>query len=365
MDKEKRILEYIRMNPFISQQELANKIGISRSAVAGYIANLMKRGEIVGRAYVLRESSLITCIGGANLDRKARSKQKVVFHSSNPVTMTESCGGVARNVAENLGRLRCNVSLISCVGDDKEGHWVLQETKKHGVDVSQVWTFPSERTGTYTALLDLDGEMVISLADMEIYEQITPERLQDKWSYIATSQAVFLDTNIPEESIHYLVEHCRESEIPLYVDPVSSAKACKLPENLMGVEAILPNLEEAQWLAQMEVRELKDCRELCKRIRDRGVKNIVITLGEKGVFYASENEMGHLPPLKKMEVVDVTGSGDAFAAGFIYGMTNDEGIERACQLGLAAAALTLQTEKSVSPLLQPDRIYAMLEEESR
>ncbi len=71
MDKEQQILQHIRLNPFITQQELAGKIGISRSAVAGYIAALTKRGEIKGRAYILREDALVTCIGGANLDRKA------------------------------------------------------------------------------------------------------------------------------------------------------------------------------------------------------------------------------------------------------------------------------------------------------
>ncbi|MCK9906799.1 PfkB family carbohydrate kinase, partial [Frankia sp. Cpl3] len=98
---------------------MASKVGISRSAVAGYIASLTRRGEIKGRAYILRQEALLTCIGGANLDRKARSKEKVRLHSSNPVSISESCGGVARNVAENLGRLGCNTSLITCVGEDK------------------------------------------------------------------------------------------------------------------------------------------------------------------------------------------------------------------------------------------------------
>lgn len=195
VDKEKQILHHIRRNPFITQQELADKMGISRSAVAGYIAQLTRRGEIKGRAYVLCDEGLIACIGGANLDRKARGKQQVRLHSSNPVTIMESCGGVARNIAENLGRLGCNSSLITCIGEDKEGEWIVQETKKHGVDISQVWRLPTKRTGTYTALLDIDGEMVVSLANMDIYDSLTPEMFAEKWSHIAAADAVFLDTN--------------------------------------------------------------------------------------------------------------------------------------------------------------------------
>ena len=209
MSKEHQILHHIRINPFISQQELSNKVGLSRSAVANYIATLTKRGEIKGRAYILQEESSIVCIGGANTDRKARSNQKVHLYSSNPVETTEVCGGVARNFAENLSRLGYNTSLMTSVGDDKEGNWILRETKSQGVDVSQVWVLQTERTGTYTTLLDVNGEMIVSMADMNIYEKITISMIEEKWSYIVASQAVFLDTNISKDCISYLIKRCR------------------------------------------------------------------------------------------------------------------------------------------------------------
>ncbi|NGQ97431.1 winged helix-turn-helix transcriptional regulator [Brevibacillus sp. SYP-B805] len=361
--KEEQILHYIRLNPFISQQELAEKVGISRSAVAGYIASLTKRGIIKGRAYVLSEEALIVCIGGANLDRKAHSKGKVRLHSSNPVTVTEACGGVARNVAENLGRLGCHVSLITCIGDDSEGRWVLKETQASGVDVSRSLMLPAERTGTYTALLGTDGEMVISLANMDIYDRFVPEMLAERWSFIAGAKAVFLDTNLPPASLSYVIERCRDEGIPLYIDPVSSAKAAKLPERLEGVRALLPNREEAEILARMKIKTLEDCRTACERIRARGAQSVVVTLGARGVCYAAEDGWEHLPPLP-VEVVDVTGAGDSFAAGFLYGVMQGEPIPLACRLGLAAASLTLASEHSVSPRMQAERLYEQIKERS-
>lgn len=362
MEKEQQILHYIRQNPFITQQELADRMGISRSAVAGYIASLTKRGEIKGRAYILRDEGLITCMGGANLDRKARSLRQVRLHSSNPAAISESCGGVARNVAENLSRLGCCTSLISCVGDDREGDWVLQETRKYGVDVSQVWTFPAQRTGSYTALLDHNGEMVVAMANMEIYDQLHPDMIEEKWSHIAASQAVFLDTNLPADCLDYIIKRCRDERLPLYVDPVSSAKAEKLPDRLDGVEVILPNLEEAEWLSGRAIESISDCEDACRLIMERGVKHVVVTLGAEGVLCASEAGTEHLPPIRT-EIVEVTGAGDSFAAGFLYGMVNGESIHQSCRLGLAAAALALQTEQSVSPLLSPDHLYAMAKEQ--
>ncbi|MFJ5621653.1 carbohydrate kinase [Peribacillus loiseleuriae] len=361
MDKEKQILEYIKMNPFISQQELSNKVGLSRPAVANYIANLTKRGEIKGRGYIVREESSIVCIGGANIDRKARSNQEVRLYSSNPVKITEVCGGVARNFAGNLSRLGCITTLMTCVGDDKEGNWILNETKSQGVDVSQVWMLPTERTGTFTTLLDLNGESIVSMADMNIYERITTAMFEEKWSYIVSAQAVFLDTNIPKECLDYLINRCRDENIPMYIDPVSTAKARKLPLRLDGVELMLPNREEAAILADIKIDSIKDCQLACEKISQRGVQKVIITLGDQGVYYFSPEESGHLPAFTT-DVVDVTGAGEAFASCAIYGILNEESLFSACQLGLAGAALTLQTEESISSFLKPEKIHEIVKD---
>ncbi|MFC9600979.1 carbohydrate kinase [Peribacillus butanolivorans] len=359
MDKEKQILDYIKINPFISQQELASKVGLSRPAVANYIANLTKRGEIKGRAYILREESSILCIGGANTDRKARSNQEVRLYSSNPVKITEACGGIARNFAENLSRLGCSTTLMACVGDDKEGNWILNETKRQGVDVSQVWVLPTERTGTFTTLLDINGESIVSMADMNIYEKITTSMFEEKWSYIISSQAVFLDTNIPKECLSYLINRCRDENIPMYIDPVSTAKARKLPFRLDGVELLMPNREEAEILAEIKIESIKDCQLACEKIRQRGVQKVIITLGDQGVYYFSTEESGHLPPFKT-DVVDVTGASEAFSSCAIYGILNEESLFSACKLGLAGAALTIQTEESISSFLKPEKIHEIV-----
>lgn len=363
MSKEKEILQLIKLNPFITQQELSQQVGLSRPAVANYIASLTRQGEIKGRAYVLREESSITCIGGANVDRKAQSTHKVRLYSSNPVSFTESCGGVARNIAENIRRLGLHCVLLTAVGEDKEGDWLLQDARSKNIDVSQVWRLAAERTGTYTALIDVSGEMIVSMADMDIYDKITPALIEERWSYIASSQAVFLDTNLPQESIKYILQRCGEQGIPVYIDPVSSTKAEKLPANLESVELILPNQEEAELLATMKIKSIEDCHAACLRIQARGVTNVIITLGEQGAYYASPDASGHLLPFPT-DVKDVTGAGDAFASTVIFALAKGEDLPVACQLGLAAAALTVQTEESVSSQLQPEKIYAMLKERS-
>lgn len=127
------------------------------------------------------------------------------------------------------------------------------------------------------------------------------------------------------------------------------------------MEAILPNREEAELLAGMTIGSLAECEEACRKIRERGVKHVVVTMGDEGVYYQSEEAAEHLPPYPT-EVVDVTGAGDAFASGLLYGVVNGEPFAKACRLGLAASALTLQTEQSVSPLLKPDQLEQAVEQ---
>lgn len=354
MDREQQILALIRQNPFISQIEIASVIGISRSAVAGYIAALTKKGTIRGRAYVTSDEQTIMCIGGANLDSKAVSKQAIRLASSNPVTVTESCGGVARNIADTLAGLSCRTALLTVVGDDKAGQWVLEETRKRGVDVSQSIVLQGENTGTYTALLEASGEMFLAFANMEIYDKCTPQLLMDKWSHIAASQLVIADTNLPADTLQELIKRCKEDGITLFIDPVSS-EAKKLPQELHGVTAIFPNLEEARLLAGSSVDNDPDYDKLARAIQVRGVKHVFITLGSAGVMYVGEEGEKLFPPIPT-NVVEVTGAGDALVAGIAYGVTHQHTYMDACSFGLAAAHITLQTDQSVASELTEERL---------
>ena len=104
-DKEAAIVKLLRENPFLTQQEMADQLNMSRPALANFISGLMKRGIITGRAYILSEDNEVVCIGGANVDRKFYMKDAAQLGTSNPAAMSVVIGGVARNIADNLGRL--------------------------------------------------------------------------------------------------------------------------------------------------------------------------------------------------------------------------------------------------------------------
>ena len=103
--REREILEIIKNKPTIEQSELAGILGITRSSVAVHIANLQKKGYLLGRGYIVNQGDYIVGIGAANVDVHGRSKKAINLHDSNPGHMNTSAGGVTRNVSENFARL--------------------------------------------------------------------------------------------------------------------------------------------------------------------------------------------------------------------------------------------------------------------
>ncbi|EZH64553.1 sugar kinase [Bacillaceae bacterium JMAK1] len=351
-NKERMVIESIRRNPYISQNELAKELRLSRSAVAGYISTLMKKGVIVGRAYVLPEEGSITCIGGANVDRKASLKNNFQKNTSNPVTTTQALGGVARNIAESLGRLSVPVSLLTVVGDDQEGTWLLDKTTPY-VDTSHVLRLPGKNTGSYTAVLDDSGDMIVAFADMDICEDVKVNWIRDKWNVIRTSKHVLLDTNFSTEVIEEVIRSCKEDQVALCIAPVSAPKIKQLPDNLNGVKYFVCNYGEAVELAGHE----GDCYEqLANGILNKGVENIVITDGKNGIFYKQKHGATNHLKTVEVHVTDATGAGDAFVAGLLYALNEDEALEEACKVGMNCSSLTLSTYETVSSELNVTNI---------
>ena len=111
--RERQILQLIESNPLISQQEIAEKMGITRSSVAVHISNLTKKGCIAGKGYVLRTGSYAVVVGGVNVDICGRSFAPLVEADSNPGVVSSSLGGVGRNIAHNMSLMGLDVRLLT------------------------------------------------------------------------------------------------------------------------------------------------------------------------------------------------------------------------------------------------------------
>lgn len=359
LSKKEQLYALIRANPFIAQQEIAAELKLSRSAVAGYIASLVRERRLLGRAYVLPDDRPIVCVGAANLDRKLRALGPLAMGTSNPASAIESFGGVARNIAENLARLGAAVSLITAVGNDTAGRALLAHAQETGIDTRGALRLDDAGSGTYTAVLDAGGQMAVALADMALYDRITPAFLALRQQQRATASLIVADLNLPHDAIETLQQDAARDGVDLVIVAVSEPKMSRLPASLAGVRLLILNEGELAARLKRALHGDADLTAACAELQAQGARDVVVTLGARGVLFTTADGVDHLaaPPA---EVVDVTGAGDAFAAAVCLSLQDGASdLALACRRGLQLAKLTIGCRETVCPQLTHETFGAL------
>src|SRR6478735_8036277 len=245
-EREREIVALLRRDPLIGSAAIADALGTTRAAVNVHLSNLGKKGVILGRGYVLSEEPAVVVIGGANMDVKARSARTAVPATSNPGTGSMAAGGVGRNIAENLARLGTRTHLVAAIGSDGLGDQVLAATSGAGVHVEHVRR-SARATGTYTAVLDADGELVVAVADMAATDELAPEQVDAARDLFATASLVVLDGNLATRTLALALDLAASAGTRVVLEPVSVPKAAALA-HLVAADrplfALTPNRDE-------------------------------------------------------------------------------------------------------------------------
>lgn len=308
------------------------------------------------------------CIGGMTMDRTLQLLEPGVTGTSNPVVSRRTRGGVARNVAENLARLSIDCQLVSIVGDDEAGRHILRETGRHGVDTGLVQKSLSEATGSCTRVMEPDGALFASFADMAICKLMDRSFIQSRWLQISGATLIFADTNLPAETLSYLITGCREHELTLVLDAVSMSKAKRLPLNLHGVDMLFCNSDEARSMLGDDIAgdaapgegisedtTIDELESMAQALCQRGARSAVVTGGGAGICFASDRDSVALPASPAV-LTDVSGAGDALVAGTLYGRMMGYDSLTSLRIGLNAAAMTIASEDSTAPGLSVEAV---------
>ncbi|WP_313872801.1 carbohydrate kinase family protein [Rugamonas sp. DEMB1] len=322
--------------------------------MAGHIASLIRERRLLGRAYVLPDKRPVMCLGAANLDRKLRTLAPLRMGTSNPASAEEVFGGVARNIAENLARLGIPAALLTALGDDAAGRALQEHAERAGIDTRGSLKLLDAATGTYTAVLDDHGEMTLALADMALYDRITPEFLAGRLPQRSAAALTVADLNLPLASVAVLLADALREAVPLIIVAVSQPKMARLPADLRGLRLLILNRGELETRVGRALPGEAEVAAACAEVRAQGAQDVVVTCGGAGVFHTKGAALVWLAA-HQVEVVDVTGAGDAFAAAVCWSLyQGSEDLTLACRRGLKVAAMTLESPDTVSPMLAAD-----------
>lgn len=300
----------------------------------------------------------VTVFGGAHLDRRGRISGETVSGASNPGGWFEEAGGGGFNAARNLSHLGLAVTMVSPRGGDAAGETVAAAAEAAGV-IDCPFTFLDRATPSYTAILEGDGNLVIALADMDLYGLFSPRRLRQRATreLIAGSDLILTDANLPHETILALAQSAGSQRIPMAGIAISPAKVLRFVASLPQIDFLFMNIAEARALTGTDADHIEQWPAL---LRQKGLRGGVITRGGSPAIAFQDDHAVTVTPAALDSLSDVTGAGDALAAGFLQAYLAGEPLGFCLRHGAAAAAITVRSPRAVSPALSMDTLRAAL-----
>lgn len=243
----------------------------------------------------------------------------------------QTCGGSAANTIVGLSRLGLKTGYIGKISNDLDGNSLLENLKIEGVNTDGIIS-DEGRTGNVMGFVDVKGERALYV-DPGVNDLIKLEEI--KQDYLKNIKILHL-TSFVGESIkaqEMLLERL-PSSVMVSFDPgrlYAEKGLYNLEKILLRTDVLLLNKEELKLLTGNE----RDFEKLMRY----NINIIVVKNGEKGCYFTTaDDKIIHSVDALQVKCLDTTGAGDAFNAGFIYGLLNDETIYDSCLIGNIVAA---------------------------
>lgn len=283
----------------------------------------------------------VLVVGASNVDYVALSNNKLIRKDSNIGKLNITFGGVGRNIVENLAILEDDVSFITFLGNDSFGKELRKDLESINVKIYS--PNKKERTSSYLAVLDSNGDMDVAICDTEIIDKSTVEDIKPFDDVISEFTSIVLDANINSKIIDHIFKEYSDKKI--LVEAVSANKVKRYEKYLDKIYLFKSNVLEAKHLLNLYNAEPML---LAKRLMEKGVKNVVITDGGKPVIIGENNEVVFITPKPIEKIISASGAGDSLFAGLIHGLINGASLVESVAFGIKVSQMTLMVEESVN-----------------
>jgi len=246
-------------------------------------------------------------------------------------------GGKGCNQAIALARLGCKVHFISKIGDDDYGKLALDSLRQNKIDTSNIIISKEHQTGVAGIHVDRNtGQNAITVV-RGAPASFTKDEIDI--SIIKRSKIFLTQLEIPIDVTLHCLKVAKESGLINILNP---APACKLDKEFFSLaDYFTPNEAEAEFYTGVKINNETDAKESAKKLLNLGLKKVIITLGEKGLFYSDGKEEIYMQALPiKTKVEDTTGAGDAFNGGLAYALSQNKNIKDCLKIANQVAGLS-------------------------
>jgi ribokinase len=257
-------------------------------------------------------------------------------------------GGKGANQAVAAAYQGATVALISRLGDDGFARMAHELFAQASIDTTYVATDASHPTGTATILVAADTGDNAIVVDTGACGGIEPADIDAAQGVIASSDIFMSQLELPLAVIEHGIAVARTHAVPVILNP---APARPLPDTLYAqVDYLTPNESEAAALVGHPVETDEQIRGAAQTLRDRGIGNVIITLGERGVYIENATHGELIPAHHAGPVVDTIGAGDAFNGALATALAEGAELPEAARRGCLAAGLSV-TRAGAAPSL--------------
>jgi len=226
------------------------------------------------------------------------------------------------------------VQFVTALGNDPRAKAIQYDCESNGVLLDYV-QYVDTTSAVLMRLFDEDHSLLTSINDMEIFSHLTTDVFPPFLSEINKAKLCVLDANLPAETLSYLAEAI---DIPIYYEPISPTKAKRIGNYIGRCHTIKANRFEAAQLTGCSCDTIRGVYRAAEWLLEKGVQQVLISLGDEGVLYASNAEFGQIEG-ERIDVKDTSGAGDVLYASFIDALLCGNSLEAAAAIGNHAAAL--------------------------
>lgn len=289
----------------------------------------------------------VVCVGAAIVDVPLQPVSRNIFDSESypleQISMT--IGGDAINESTIISRLGSKVGLLSLVGNDAVGDYIVRHCDAEGIDHTGVRRVDGIDTSINVALVTADGERTFvtnrngslwKLCGDDIDLSLVPR------GRILSMASFFNSPRLDNDAIVKIFKTAKKAGMLIVADmikPRLGETFDDIAEALSYVDYFFPNNDEASAMTGEKTVE-----GVADKILSYGVKHVVIKIGKQGAFIKGVGcDAMVVPAMQGVTAVDTTGAGDNFASGFITGLLEGKGPRECCEYGNVAASIAIQS----------------------